>query len=472
MVIESTLMPKARKILSIKPSSFLCFPRELRDLIYRFTLVSLPLWERRHKRTCCFHEPLASCEIPVYLTNLEELQRRGWWDDRSYWDYQKRNEMKESCRRDCWHRRCLALLSTCRQVYEEAAPIFWSRNVFCYPELHQLEHELVYVIPQSAMQKIQRLSLVETRTTADPRQRFDPPQAGSADLFAMLLDLPNLTELELPPDVFDMSAKDVLRLSKLSQLRTRTIIQIPSGHSISDLVYLSMTCDIELPTPKCACRDRDSAEQFLGAWANPDVCIMCKLHWAVLLVILYQWRNSLDLGVRTSGIEQCLRAAKRLKQGQSIPVHRDGAPDTIRLRLIDGSKQSVQAIGLPVNSVAERGRLIEQRRREMLRETVDLGTRAYQVRSQEPATVELGDIELIRHETKRTRQNGIYHAQRTADAAAHTVALLADRTQKLDLLAKHDAVVQTSAAKNARKARRKAEQVLQSERRAARKRVS
>lgn len=106
-----------------------------------------------------------------------------------------------------------------------------------------------------------------------------------------------------------------------------------------------------------------------------------------------------------------------------------------------------------------------------MRQTVDLGTRAHQVRRQEPIVVELGAIELYRHNTKRVRQDSLFHAQKEKNTTVDTAAVSAERMERLDIRAKHEAVAQKSATKKAQKARRKSEEVLRIERRAARKRV-
>lgn len=86
---------------------FLSVPREIRDLIYAFTLVQPIKWSRRHR---------ATCEHCPRTCNLFE---------RPLFTY-----AEQPCA--CVRRTGLSLLLANRQIHAEAAPIFWARNTHCF----------------------------------------------------------------------------------------------------------------------------------------------------------------------------------------------------------------------------------------------------------------------------------------------------------------------------------------------------
>ncbi|OLN81938.1 hypothetical protein CCHL11_08621 [Colletotrichum chlorophyti] len=100
-------------------------PLELRNLIYYHALVSPPKYSRHHLPDCHYRynhtrtsiEP-AACLVLEPTFEANERHRIYPWDD------------VIQCR--CAKRTTLNLLLANRQVHHEAAPVFWSRNVFVF----------------------------------------------------------------------------------------------------------------------------------------------------------------------------------------------------------------------------------------------------------------------------------------------------------------------------------------------------
>ncbi|OIW34300.1 hypothetical protein CONLIGDRAFT_626336 [Coniochaeta ligniaria NRRL 30616] len=104
-------MPPLKELTITPPftpkKGFLGLPRELRDVIYTFTLVQPIKWSRRHKPTCP-HCP-RTCTVferPLFTYNVQPCA--------------------------CLRRTGLALLLANRQIHAEAAPVFWAENPHCF----------------------------------------------------------------------------------------------------------------------------------------------------------------------------------------------------------------------------------------------------------------------------------------------------------------------------------------------------
>lgn len=87
---------------------FLGLPREIRDIIYDMVLMEPPLWERRHRPLCK--------QCPRDTDTFEHPLFDFASDDRC----------------DCSIRCNTGLLGVNRQIHAETAPLFWSKNVFCF----------------------------------------------------------------------------------------------------------------------------------------------------------------------------------------------------------------------------------------------------------------------------------------------------------------------------------------------------
>jgi hypothetical protein len=96
------------------PRGFLALPREVRDLIYTFSLVEPPKWTKRHDSfcsNCILHD--TAFEMPPFTMAYPYIAPQSY-----------------KC--SCAKRQNLALLLANRQIHMEAAPIFWAMNTHCF----------------------------------------------------------------------------------------------------------------------------------------------------------------------------------------------------------------------------------------------------------------------------------------------------------------------------------------------------
>ncbi|CAH0016385.1 unnamed protein product, partial [Clonostachys rhizophaga] len=95
-------------------------PLEIVLRIYEFALVERPRWEKTHKPTCKYKPKFGDdiYENPPFLQTKVTV----------YADMRQKTE----CSCSCAKRTGLGLLLASRGVNELAAPIFWSKNTFCF----------------------------------------------------------------------------------------------------------------------------------------------------------------------------------------------------------------------------------------------------------------------------------------------------------------------------------------------------
>ncbi|KIH93917.1 hypothetical protein SPBR_05733 [Sporothrix brasiliensis 5110] len=117
-------MPLRRQAITLRreptpPKGFFRLPWELQQHIYELSLIELPRWEKIHKADCSLiaSDKSYSCERPPFVDK-----------DLIY-------SPLDNCH--CAKRHSLNVLLANRQVYREAAPVLWSRNVFCF---HRGDH--------------------------------------------------------------------------------------------------------------------------------------------------------------------------------------------------------------------------------------------------------------------------------------------------------------------------------------------
>ncbi|TQN66666.1 hypothetical protein CSHISOI_08768 [Colletotrichum shisoi] len=122
--------PRRRGIL------FLQLPREVRDQIYECSLVEPKRHDISHEADCSHKSTQSQLwEPPAFLLKNVMIRENPY-----------RLVAESAC--DCDKRKCMNLLLANRQVHAEAAPVFWSRNAFCFLSAFEvcvaLRHNLRY----------------------------------------------------------------------------------------------------------------------------------------------------------------------------------------------------------------------------------------------------------------------------------------------------------------------------------------
>ena len=218
MTKHNSTIPKAKSILNIR-NLWYCgrktkfdLPRELHNIIYEHALVELPLWHRRHKSGCPVSAPLRGAERPVFVTNIEQLEkeRRPRWYSIADNDYLN-DEKITRCRKVCQGREGLGLLRTNKQIYAEANQILWQKNMFCFDDIAEFG-AVLESIPETARLSIQRLSILDVHYS---QLRWSEERAREAILWKTLLTARDLIELEVPPAYLHSSADALVGLKHL-----------------------------------------------------------------------------------------------------------------------------------------------------------------------------------------------------------------------------------------------------------------
>ncbi|CAK7270049.1 hypothetical protein SEPCBS119000_003890 [Sporothrix epigloea] len=199
--------------LQIEPApakGFFRLPRELRQRVYEFSLIEPPKWEKLHKPDCFLTaQDLHSCERPPFINQtIIDTPLPG-------------------CQ--CARRQCLNVLLVNRQVHREAAPVLWSRNVFCFTRVADFALETGKKLRPEHRLMLRHLVVLLYGCDSLPGQslrRF--PKVMIDKLWETILLCSGLRTLEMSHNVFADRFEYVCRVRKqlphLQSLRIATLM--------------------------------------------------------------------------------------------------------------------------------------------------------------------------------------------------------------------------------------------------------
>lgn len=322
-----------RLVTNSAASRLLQLPRELRDTIYRYVLIEPRLWERRHKPSCSKYNPPITYEYlpfatPDFVKDEEDPDGWGWFATHS-----------------CAKRLGVSLLGVNKQIHDEASPIFWDNNAFCY------ETPRVFtdgVEPPSLLPKIQKLSFMNFREDEGRDVLF-----RSRESFQIMAQMPNLRELEVQQSW--SSEPPHRRLLALKALKVMTVLHLTPTYlafeeSWEQRIFTDLAWDLEMPQ----CDDKVHREYQVR---DKVVCQPC------LKVLEEYERMSRDMPWRTiygrRGIYGLLRKLERL----DFPwITEDYRTMLVKLKGEDGNLEA-RIWGLPTSSIAQHERAYRKEQR-------------------------------------------------------------------------------------------------------------
>ncbi|CAK7210315.1 hypothetical protein SBRCBS47491_000734 [Sporothrix bragantina] len=189
---------------------FFRLPWELRMRIYELSLIELPKWEKVHNPDCFMvAKDLHSCERPPFI-NKSII-------------YTQLPECK------CAKRHSLNLLLANRQVHNEAAPVFWSRNVFCFGRAKDLVENISKSMRPSHRLLLRHIVFLGYGCDSLPNKAmFELTQPIVEELWDTLLQCNSLRTLEMSHNVYPLGYNYVNRIRKmmpdLESLRMTTLM--------------------------------------------------------------------------------------------------------------------------------------------------------------------------------------------------------------------------------------------------------
>ncbi|KAI8315514.1 hypothetical protein K4K61_001494 [Colletotrichum sp. SAR11_59] len=186
--VSEWAVPRPRKL------GFLTVPIDIRYQIYKLVLIDpVLLWDKRHKLNCRFKtfNPQKS-EPPPFLMTQIDIDEDGV-------------ETIPDC--DCGKREGTNLLLANRQIHEESAPIFWSRNTFCCLGGWDVVGATDYELRTATLTWIKHISIMnpEPQGASDHIRYFDASgwkvdREWSQSLFwPSVSKLSALSSLQVPP---------------------------------------------------------------------------------------------------------------------------------------------------------------------------------------------------------------------------------------------------------------------------------
>ncbi|KAG6028049.1 hypothetical protein E4U41_000787 [Claviceps citrina] len=179
---EPWQLPRPKKL------SLRHMPYEIRHQIYEFTLIEHRLLKKAHKATC-----------PHRQRQTDEVEAAPLFCK----DMMTTHDDLLTCR--CGKRTGLALLQTCRQIFLEASPVFWSGNTLQFFSMAELVHMVGETLRAEQRSHIRSLSLLNL---GDIPESFGSPLRGPRNrqvsplnraFWTLVGQCGGLARLEIPP---------------------------------------------------------------------------------------------------------------------------------------------------------------------------------------------------------------------------------------------------------------------------------
>ncbi|KAK5167201.1 uncharacterized protein LTR77_007932 [Saxophila tyrrhenica] len=251
-------------------ASLLTIPQELRDKIWELAVVEPDLWYRRHDPRGPIPSQTKGSQRPVFEC-YESSSVRSKYLHKRYCSPSECDcptpQGKRVCKHLCQGRPGLALLRTCRQIYNEADPIFWKQNMFCFENSMSLLDTLGS-LPQSTLDKIQRLSAldpndIEAFEFGEQRRRAR----------TIISRLHNLKELEMGPEAIVANPDFLLTLSQLRYFRIVVLEPVKMGRKelSQPMIWVRVARDCVLGQ----CRKPEEHRYGDGLKLRKGSCLLC-----------------------------------------------------------------------------------------------------------------------------------------------------------------------------------------------------
>lgn len=323
-------------------------PQELRDIVYQYTLVEPRKWDKRHSKTCAFHNTDMPAETPYRISEpaCSHFSNAGSPVPICNIHQCEDSCSRETCKQTCLRRSGLVLLRANKQIYREASPIFWHNLVLCFDV--EILVAVINSLPSSAIDKIRKVSImipqtVDSEYIASYHKAFWErwPHRG---LLETLNEMENLVDLELPAEYFETFSYQWTSFKSLRYLRcitSETITYKSDRKSIVLDVALTKRFDVPL------CRHLRLPEF--------DFCATYCVTSASFFCLTAAEGVRLDNIAAASGIRWDDEIQKKLQCRQ--PSQNMQTPYMLPLRLHDHEEGEVKVWGLPINHTKTCARL-------------------------------------------------------------------------------------------------------------------
>lgn len=336
-----TLVVKARPGDSPRPKKLGLqhLPQEILLLIYEYTLVDGIRWDKTHDLDCKFKPQDDGRFEPVIF-----LQHVVWVH------LDKGNERVAGtppCQ--CGKRKGLGLMLTCKTIHKSAAPIFWSKNTFCFLDSVDFIATVGHTLRPKCRELIEDISIMNPARDGYPSHVYcrDSKVSQRHFFWDTIQKCKNLRTLDLPaPYLKPTSRFDVRRLERLKQ-------KLPNFTSLT-LNYLMPYSHIKLwvdyPTVwvsqriekltyvRCS-RSIDPREQD---WSTKPVDEMLR-------DLQYNFRVHVDTAVKTKFLGANLDHLEEYSKTFELIPGIDEYSNSRRITLPNGEKTTIQFYGLPLS---------------------------------------------------------------------------------------------------------------------------
>ena len=414
-------------------------PRELRDMIWAYTLLEPRKWDRRHKPGCSWYNPILGREPPPFALTTERLK----------YEHESSPVYFTDSTHECGKRRNLGLLGANRQIRDEAEQIFWPVTTFCFdgPLMFWARTEGV----PSVWSKVHKLSFTDFRTDAETSVRLN-----GGDMFRILRQMPALRALEVPRSFVEHRMVDLMGLPALKTLKVLEceLADLALWRPTDLKLWMALGRDFIVPHCYGVVHTQQQFFETSGnEWRDEwDACQVCLPAWQTLR------RHACSMRWEVVGDD--LWAAKiteRLYRKDVSQTAERALMMPVRLR---GTKYCLfaEVWGLPTRPVSEHKRLYFRRMREMTQGLVGPQTR--------PLVSSTSDQDAYPSKSKSARSQRCRQHRAEVEESARVQRRVEKKIQE----AKHDAAREKSERKKRKKEMKKAVEQMQAEKKAANRR--
>lgn len=442
-----------------KKLGLLYLPEEIQSIIYEYLLVErTSLWDKKHEIDCRNKVTApGQFEIPPFVHNEILSALPHLTNDHSGF------KARVACK--CSKRKSLGLMRTCKIIREISAPIFWSKNIFCFRDAGKLVANLNALRP-CYRELIREVSFLEPECDDIPALNASSKANKSAALWSAIKKCAGLRRLELPADCIkpqgvdfaqhlndlarNMPYLDTLDLSYLVGYSDSTLWLTCQYPQMCRLTFLHSSRSVPL-RPEWKIEDDEYLELVRTSEEDDQLfwnrSMVQKLHSDLHL----NFRVHVDTHVRLRIMKLSIWELRRGIRSLYLPPDLHEHDSTRRIRLPTGKIATIRFYGLPVSKVSRLEKAQKKIALDQQQKEINGLTHAQQVVNKSL-------------EARKSRQRA---AESQAESSQHQQLVQERAKRRLETNKEENKEVkkkEKKAKKKVRKSMRKGEEVRQQER--------
>ncbi|CAH0057581.1 unnamed protein product [Clonostachys solani] len=344
-----------------KKLGLLHLPEEIQAIIYECLLVErASLWDRKHDIDCRNKVTApGQFETPPFIHNEILSALPHFTNDHSGF------KARVACR--CSKRKNLGLMRTCKLIRQISAPIFWSKNTFCFRDVGKLVANLNALRP-CYRELIREISFLEPECADIMALNASSNSNKNAALWSAIKKCAGLRRLELPANCIkpqgvdfaqhlndlarNMPYLEALDLSYLVGYSDATLWLICQNPQMCRLTFLHSSRSVPL-RPEWNIEDDEYLELVRTSEDDDQLFWNRSMIQKLYSDLHLNFRVHVDTHVRLRIMKLSTWELRRGIQSLYLPPDMHEHDSTRRIRLPTGKMTTIRFYGLPVSKVSK-----------------------------------------------------------------------------------------------------------------------